>query len=69
LSCAKDAGKPAGKCIGLFGKFLERSPAAKNSRTTPDGGVRLTQSERKKGVVFGKRTLIEYQNKFTTIRF
>jgi hypothetical protein len=49
LSCAKDAGKSAGKMYRLlFGKFLSALTGSPKFFDNTDGGVRLTQSERRK---------------------
>jgi len=49
LSCARDAGKSAGKMYRLlFGKFLRALAGSPKFFDNTDGGVRLTQSERRK---------------------
>src|SRR5438132_5580006 len=49
LSCARDAGKSAGKMYRLlFGKFLRTLAGSPKFFDSTDGGVRLTQSERRK---------------------
>src|ERR1700682_6225021 len=49
LSCARDAGKSAGKMYRLlFGKFLRGLAGSPKFFDNTDGGVRLTQSERRK---------------------
>jgi hypothetical protein len=48
LSCAKDAGKSAGKMYRLLlGKFLRALTGSPKFFDNTDGGVRLTQSERR----------------------
>src|SRR5437868_11523704 len=49
LSCAKDAGNSAGKMYRLlFGKFFRALTGSPKFFDSTDGGVRLTQSERRK---------------------